>query len=100
MIPDLRPEVYGREMRALCMTPYDGPDPLGLGPSVCLIPDDELGKHAGRHTDRHGREWWTKVQPVVVTQDTVDNYMRNALLDFYSRTGRDDDHRWHQDRRQ
>jgi hypothetical protein len=73
-VNDLRAEVYGREMRSLCMTPYDGPDPLGLGPSVCLIPDSPIGKHVGAHEDTFGRTWAGeyRVRPRSVTITPLD----------------------------
>lgn len=61
LLPDLRPEVFRRELMGLgippiCGLPYAGADPLGLGMALCVV--DARLTH-GEHRDKHGRRWKT-----------------------------------------
>ncbi len=96
-IPDLRAGAWNREQQDIarrmfvqCRAIYNGPDPMGVGLGWCQVTATLAHRD---HRDQYGRVWpnpkYVASRPsVTINQQTVDKYIRNAILDLDERTHR------------
>ena len=54
---DPKDQYWYREIKPICGLVYPGPDPLGVGVGLCLVPASLV--HDSHH-DRHERTWTTE----------------------------------------